>query len=155
MRIISVASSRRWAPMHQSCRRGTCDPVQRPEDDFRDAGAIAAVRTTTMKFVVTKTGRMVSDLQALHRVRERLVNQRTGIINQIRAFLLERGIAVRHGQRFLRVELPRILAPPDVLSPAWCVSLRGWLLTGIGWMSASKVSQARWSLPNGTPDANA
>jgi transposase len=34
-------------------------------------------------------------LQALHRVRERLVSQRTGIINQIRAFLLERGIAVR------------------------------------------------------------
>ena len=54
----------------------------------------------------------------MHRVRERLVGQRTGIINQIRAFLLERGIAVRQGQRFLRVELPRILAaPPDVLSP--------------------------------------
>ena len=30
------------------------------------------------------------DLQALHRVRERLVSQRTGIINQIRAFMLER-----------------------------------------------------------------
>jgi choline dehydrogenase-like flavoprotein len=54
----------------------------------------------------------------LHRVRERLVSQRTGIINQIRAFLLERGIAVRQGQRFLRAELPRILATPsDVLSP--------------------------------------
>ncbi len=47
----------------------------------------------------------------------RLVSQRTGIINQICAFLLERGIAVRQGQRFLRAELPRILAtPPDVLS---------------------------------------
>jgi transposase len=58
------------------------------------------------------------DLQALHRVRERLVSQRTGIINQIRAFLLERSIAVRQGLRFFRVELPRILAtPPDVLSP--------------------------------------
>ena len=33
------------------------------------------------------------DLQALHRVRERLVSQRTGIINQIRAFLLERGMS--------------------------------------------------------------
>jgi transposase len=32
------------------------------------------------------------DLQALHRGRERLVSQRTGIINQIRAFLLERGL---------------------------------------------------------------
>jgi transposase len=54
----------------------------------------------------------------LHRVRERLVSQRTGIINQIRAFLLERGIAVRQGQRFLRAELPHILAmPSDVVSP--------------------------------------
>jgi len=32
-------------------------------------------------------------LQALHRVRERLVGQRTGVINQIRAFLLERGVS--------------------------------------------------------------
>jgi transposase len=49
---------------------------------------------------------------------ERLVSQRTGIINQIRAFMLERGIAARQGQRFLRAELPRILATPsDVLSP--------------------------------------
>jgi transposase len=49
-------------------------------------------------------------LQALHRVRERLVGQRTGIINQIRAFLLERGVAVRQGLRFLRAELPTTLA---------------------------------------------
>ena len=88
------------------------------KNNFRDAEAIAeAVQRPTMKFVATKTADQL-DLQALHRVRERLVSQRTGIINQIRAFLLERGIAVRQGQRFLRAELPRILAtPPDVLSP--------------------------------------
>jgi transposase len=88
------------------------------KNDFRDAETIAeAVQRPTMKFVATKTADQL-DLQALHRVRERLVSQRTGIINQIRAFLLERGIAVRQGQRFLRIELPRILAtPPDVLSP--------------------------------------
>src|SRR5512132_3754525 len=88
------------------------------KNDFRDAEAIAeAVQRPTMKFVATKSVDQL-DLQALHRVRERLVSQRTGIINQIRAFLLERGIAVRQGQRFLRTELPRILAtPPDVLSP--------------------------------------
>jgi transposase len=88
------------------------------KNDFRDAEAIAeAVQRPTMKFVATKTAEQL-DLQALHRVRERLVSQRTGIINQIRAFLLERGIAVRQGHRFLRAELPRILAtPPDVLSP--------------------------------------
>ena len=70
-----------------------------------------------MKFVVTKTPDLL-DLQALHRVRERLASQRTGIINQIRAFLLERGVAVRQGRHCLRTELPSILATrTDVLSP--------------------------------------
>src|SRR5437588_1528723 len=88
------------------------------KNDYRDAEAIAeAVQRPTMKFVATKTADQL-DLQALHRVRERLVSQRTGIINQIRAFLLERGIAVRQGQRFLRAGLPGILAAPsDILSP--------------------------------------
>jgi transposase len=88
------------------------------KNDFRDAEAIAeAVQRPTMKFVATKTADQL-DLQALHRVRERLVSQRTGIINQIRAFMLERGIAVRQGLRFLRAELPSILASrTDVLSP--------------------------------------
>jgi transposase len=58
------------------------------------------------------------DLQALHRVRSRLVGQRTSVINQIRTFLLERGITVRQGLRFLRQHLPEILAKRiDVLSP--------------------------------------
>ena len=52
------------------------------KNDFRDAEAIAeAVQRPTMKFVATKTADQL-DLQALHRVRERLVGQRTGIINQ-------------------------------------------------------------------------
>jgi transposase len=55
--------------------------------------SLIAVQRPTMKFVATKTADQL-DLQALHRVRERLVSQRTGIINQIRTFLLERGIAV-------------------------------------------------------------
>jgi transposase len=88
------------------------------KNDFRDGETIAeAVQRPTMKFVATKTAEQL-DLQALHRVRERLVSQRTGIINQIRAFLLERGVAVRQGPRFLRTELPNILAKrSDVLSP--------------------------------------
>ena len=72
----------------------------------------------TMKFVATKTAEQL-DLQALHRVRERLVSQRTGIINQIRAFLLERGIAVRQGQRFLRATLPTMeTSLSDTVSPS-------------------------------------
>jgi transposase len=88
------------------------------KNDFRDAEAIAeAVQRPTIKFVATKTVDQL-DLQALHRVRERLVRQRTGIINQIRAFLLERGIAVRQGRLSLRTALPHILAAPsDVVAP--------------------------------------
>jgi transposase len=91
---------------------------QGQKNDFNDAEAIAeAVQRPTMKFVAVKTTDQL-DLQALHRVRERLVSQRTGIINQIRAFMLERGIAVRQGIRFLRTELPIILASrTDMLSP--------------------------------------
>ena len=75
-----------------------------PKNDFNDAEAIAeAVLRPTMKFVALKSVEQL-DLQALHRVRERLVCQRTGLVNQIRAFLLERGIAVRQGLRYLRTE---------------------------------------------------
>ncbi len=88
------------------------------KNDFRDAEAIAeAVQRPTMRFVAIKSVDQL-DLQALHRIRDRLVSQRTGVINQTRAFLLERGIAVRQGLRFLHAELPQILATrEDVLSP--------------------------------------
>src|SRR5512143_36136 len=114
------------------------------KNDFRDAEAVAeAVQRPTMKFVAAKTADQL-DLQALHRVRERLVSQRTGIINQIRAFLLERGVAVRQGLRFLHAELPRILAmPPDVLSPFMVPSSRAWPRTGAGSMSGSITCPGR------------
>ena len=87
------------------------------KNDFNDAEAIAeAVLRPTMKFVPVKSGEQL-DLQAMHRVRERLVSQRTSVVNQIRAFLLERGVAVRRGIRYLRTELPIILGTrEDVLS---------------------------------------
>ena len=114
------------------------------KNDFRDAEAIAeAVQRPTMKFVATKTADQL-DLQALHRVRERLVSQRTGIINQIRAFLLERGVAVRQGLRFLRAELPRILAtPPDVLSPRMVRIIEDLAGDWRNSMSASKIYRMR------------
>jgi hypothetical protein len=64
------------------------------KNNFRDAEAIAeAVQRPAMKFVATKTADQL-DLQALHRVRE-LASGRTGIINQIHAFLLERGVTLK------------------------------------------------------------
>ena len=114
------------------------------KNDFRDAEAIGeAVQRPTMKFVATKTADQL-DLQALHRVRERLVSQRTGIINQIRAFLLERGVAVRQGLRFLRAELPRIFGMPrKSCRSAWCGSSRIWLETGAGSTSGSRIYRMR------------
>src|ERR1700684_1895519 len=88
------------------------------KNDFRDAHAVAeAVQRPTTRFVPVKTDEQL-DLQALHRVRSRLISDRTAVINQTRSFLLERGIAVRQGLRFLRHQLPDILATrTDVLSP--------------------------------------
>ena len=88
------------------------------KNDFRDAHAVAeAVERPSTRCVPIKTDGQL-DLQALHRVRSRQVGNRTAVINQIRGFLLEHGIAVRQGLRFLRQQLPNILAKrSDVLSP--------------------------------------
>ncbi len=58
-----------------------------------------------MRFVPAKSVEQL-DLQALHRVRERLVSRRTAVINQIRAFLLERGIVFRAGRQHMAREMP-------------------------------------------------
>lgn len=92
--------------------------VKGNKNDYRDAEAIGeAVGRPTMRFVPLKSAAQL-DLQALHRVRSRLVGQRTAVINQIRGFLLEHGIPVRQGPAALRRALPDILAKrTDVLSP--------------------------------------
>jgi transposase len=88
------------------------------KNDYRDAEAIAeAVQRPTMRFVPLKSGEQL-ELQALHRVRSRLVGQRTAVINQLQGFLLEHGIPVRQGATRLRQALPTILAQrSDVLTP--------------------------------------
>jgi transposase len=88
------------------------------KNDFLDAEAIAeAVERENMRFVPIKTDDQL-DLQALHRVRERLVSRRTAVINQIRAFLLERGVIFPKGPASLRRQMPEILENADApLSP--------------------------------------
>src|SRR3974377_221273 len=88
------------------------------KNDYRDAEAIAeAVQRPTMRFVSIKTPEQM-DLLALHRGRSRVVRQGQGASNQIRGFLLERGITVRKGLMPLRKALPEILSSKsDVLSP--------------------------------------
>ena len=87
--------------------------VKSNKNDYSDAEAIAeAVERENMRFVPIKTEDQL-DLQALHRVRERLVSRRTSVINQIRAFLLERGISFRKGPASLRRQMPEILENAD------------------------------------------
>ena len=77
------------------------------KNDFRDAHAVAeAVQRPSTRCVPIKSDDQL-DLQALHRVRSRLIGDRTAVINQVRGFLLEHGIAVRQGPRSLRQQLPQ------------------------------------------------
>jgi transposase len=87
--------------------------VKTNKNDYVDAEAIAeAVGRPTMRFVPIKSDDQL-DLQSLHRVRERWVMRRTAVINQIRGLLLERGITVRKGRRFIEAALPGILEDAD------------------------------------------
>lgn len=65
--------------------------VKAQKNDDRDAEGIAeAASRPTMRFVELKSQEQL-DIQTLHRVRSRLVAERTTLINQMRAILLERG----------------------------------------------------------------
>ena len=83
------------------------------KNDFIDAEAIAeAVTRHNMRFVPIKTDDQL-DLQALHRVRERLARRRTALINQIRGFLLERGLVFAKRPANLRRQIPLVLEDAD------------------------------------------
>jgi transposase len=69
------------------------------KNDYLDAEAIAeAVDRKNMRFVPIKTDDQL-DLQALHRVRDRLVSRRTAVINQVRAFLWNAASPSAKGRR--------------------------------------------------------
>jgi transposase len=75
--------------------------VKAQKNDDRDAEGIAEAATRpTMRFVELKKQAQL-DLQTLHRARDRLVGERTALINQLRAILLERGIVVAKGKHNL------------------------------------------------------
>jgi len=83
--------------------------VKSNKNDFLDAEAIAeAVDRQNMRFVPIKTDDQL-DLQALHRVRDRLITRRTSVINQLRAFLLERGLVFAKSPAKLRERMSEIL----------------------------------------------
>jgi transposase len=92
--------------------------VKGQKNDYNDAEAIAeAALRPNLRCVSEKTQDQL-DLQALHRVRSRLVSRRTATINQIRAFLIEQGITIRTGASALRNSLFAILKNrEDEISP--------------------------------------
>src|SRR3954470_24912824 len=83
--------------------------VKAQKNDERDAEAIAEAATRpTMRFVELKSEEQ-TDMQSFHRARWRLVGERTALINQLRAVLLERGITVAQGRRKLEEHLALLL----------------------------------------------
>jgi transposase len=83
------------------------------KNDFNDAQAIAeAGGRASMRCVPLKTTEQL-ELQALHRVRQRVVTERTAVINQMRALLLEHGIVIPIGRTLLIRRLPAIFAEAD------------------------------------------
>ncbi|BBU64150.1 hypothetical protein MSC49_40850 (plasmid) [Methylosinus sp. C49] len=83
--------------------------VKSNKNDARDAEAIAeAVTRPTMRFVEIKSPAQV-DLQALHRIRDRIVANRTQLICQMRAFCLEYGVAIRQGAGVFKADIGRVI----------------------------------------------
>ena len=83
--------------------------VKGNKNDTNDAEAICeAVSQPNMRFVSIKTVAQ-QDIQAVHRIRNGLVKQRTAKINQIRGLLAEYGVVENKGVNVLRNALLSIL----------------------------------------------
>jgi len=92
--------------------------IKGQKNDYNDAEAIAEAALRPNLPIVPEKSQDQLDLQALHRVRSRLVSRRTATINQIRAFLIEQGITVRKGLRALNNSFDAILRErSDEISP--------------------------------------
>ena len=92
--------------------------VKSNKNDRRDAEAIAeAVTRPTMRFVPIKDVAQ-HDIQALHRVRERLIGARTALINAVHGLLQEYGIMLPKGvAKFRQAVVEKLEAEKDKLTP--------------------------------------
>jgi len=83
--------------------------VRGNKNDYNDALAIAeAVTRPEMRFVAVKTTAQ-QDVQALHRLREKRLQERTALCNQLRGLLAEYGLILPQGVNLLRRRLPELL----------------------------------------------
>ncbi len=85
------------------------------KNDANDAEAIAeAVSRPSMRFVPKKSIEQ-QDLQALHRIRSRMIGSRTQLGNQIRGLLAEYGIALPLHLSQVRKALPELIEEDNIL----------------------------------------
>lgn len=106
--------------------------VKSNKSDTIDAEAIAeAVTRPTMRFVQVRSEAQV-DLQALHRIRDRLIRNRTGLMNQARAFCIEYGLAMRTGAGGFHADIRRHLANEENDLSGAMRALLGDLLDDLG-----------------------
>lgn len=83
--------------------------VKSNKNDQQDAEAICeALTRPNMRYVAIKTIEQ-QDMQSLHRIRSRVVKERTALVNQIRGLLGEYGIIIAQGITKLRKQLPIII----------------------------------------------
>jgi len=84
--------------------------VKSNKNDIIDAAAIAeAVTRPTMRFVEIKSAAQ-AELQALHRIRDRMVANRTRLVCQMRAMCIEFGVAIHQGIGKFKADMPRVLS---------------------------------------------
>lgn len=83
--------------------------VKTNKSDGADALAITEAMQRPGLFFVPEKSIEQQDIQALHRVRERLVKSRTALMNETRGLLLEYGIKFKTGVSSFKKEIPRVL----------------------------------------------
>jgi transposase len=122
--------------------------VKVQKNDDRDAEAIAEAATRQpMRFVELKCETQL-DMQSLDRARDRLIGERTALINQLRAILLERGIIMPQGRKTLELNLDTLLAGQIVALSTKTRLLVGdlrleWSELTVGLMSLTPSSQRK------------
>ena len=91
--------------------------VKSNKNDSRDAEAIAeAVTRPTRRFVPIKDVDQ-QDIQALHRVRERLIGERTALVNEVHGLLHEYGIVIPKGvAKFRQAVIGKLESEKDKLT---------------------------------------
>ncbi len=92
--------------------------VKSNKNDTRDAEAIAeAVTRPTMRFVPIKDVEQ-QDIQALHRIRERLIGERTALVNEVHGLMNEYGIVIPNGvPKFRQAVVDKLESEKDKLTP--------------------------------------